>query len=150
MSERPNPIWETLAKRAEQKTTQALTALVEEKRKRALLAQRERQIEDMRVDYTRRLLEAERAAHRMSDSVIYRRFLAQVATLRRALDGAVADAERSLAAAQKRHDEADRERLRMKFLAERELEKVTRAQKAKDQRDLDAIGIRQFLKQRKS
>ena len=150
MSERPNPIWETLAKRAEQKTTQMLTALVEEKRKRAQLAQRERQIEDMRVDYTRRLLEAERAAHRMSDSVIYRRFLSQVATLRRALDGAVTDAERSLAAAQKRHDEADRERLRMKFLAERELEKVTRAQKAKDQRDLDAIGIRQFLKQRKS
>lgn len=149
MSLRPNPIWETLAKRAEQKTTQMLTALVEEKRKRAQLAQRERQIEDMRVDYTRRLLEAERAAHRMSDTVIYRRFLAQIATLRRALDGAIAEADRALAAAQERHDQAEREHLRMKFLAEREVGKVARAQKAKDQRDLDAIGIRQFLRQRK-
>lgn len=149
MTQRANPLWATLAKRAEQKATDALTALVAEKRKRAGLAQRERQIADMRADYTGRLLAAESRAHLIGDSVVYRRFLAQIATLQRTLEAAIAEADAAVRSAQDRYDRADEERIRMKFLADREADRVARAQKAREQRDLDAIGIAQFVKRRR-
>jgi len=136
--------WEALVKRAELRVTEALLHLQHSRRQLAEFRANRERLEVMRDEYRNRLQQAQSKAHAMSDNTVYRNFIARIETLQQQMRESEAIAQKAVSLAEKRHREAETERLKMEWLQKREHERVRDEREAREQRQMEEAAIIRF------
>ncbi len=136
--------WEALVKRAELRVTEALLHLQRSRRQLAEFRANRERLEVMRDEYRNRLQQAQSKAHAMSDNTVYRNFIARIETLQQQMRESEAIAQKAVSLAEKRHREAETERLKMEWLQKREHERVRDEREAREQRQMEEAAIIRF------
>jgi flagellar export protein FliJ len=136
--------WEALVKRAESRVTEALLHLQRSRRQLAEFRANRERLEVMRDEYRNRLQQAQSKAHAMSDNTVYRNFIARIETLQQQMRESEAIAQKAVSLAEKRHREAEAERVKMEWLQKREHEKVRHEREAREQRRMEEAAIIRF------
>jgi flagellar export protein FliJ len=80
----------------------------------------------------------------MSDNTVYRNFIARIETLQQQMRESEAIAQKAVSLAEKRHREAETERLKMEWLQKREHERVRDEREAREQRQMEEATIIRF------
>jgi flagellar export protein FliJ len=136
--------WEALVKRAGLRVTEALLHLQRSRRQLAEFRANRERLEVMRDEYRNRLQQAQSKAHAMSDNTVYRNFIARIETLQQQMRESEAIAQKAVSLAEKRHREAETERLKMEWLQKREHERVRDEREAREQRQMEEATIIRF------
>jgi flagellar export protein FliJ len=136
--------WEALVKRAGLRVTEALLHLQRSRRQLAEFRANRERLEVMRDEYRNRLQQAQSKAHAMSDNTVYRNFIARIETLQQQMRESEAIAQKAVSLAEKRHREAETERLKMEWLQKREHERVRDEREAREQRQMEEAAIIRF------
>lgn len=139
-----NNCWNILAERAQQATRDAHAQVAEARARVEKLENSEAHIDKLRADYVERYNATQKASHKISDNITYRQFLEHLRGLRLRVESQTAAARVQLNEAKAALVRAQREQAKMEAMVEREVRNAERLAAQKEQRELDAAGIRLF------
>lgn len=136
--------WNILAERAQNSTREAHARVVEARERVEKLEGSEAHIDKLRADYVERYNATQKEAHKISDNIAYRQFLEHLRGLRLRVEAQTSVARTQLNEARAALLLARREQAKMEAMVEREERNAERLAAQKEQRELDAAGIRLF------
>jgi flagellar export protein FliJ len=139
-----NNCWNLLAERAQHATREAHGRVAEARARVEKLEGSEAHIDKLRADYVERYNVTQKEAHKISDNIAYRQFLEHLRGLRLRVETQTAAARVQLNEAKAALLIAQREKAKMDAMVEREERNARRLASQKEQRELDAAGIRLF------
>jgi flagellar export protein FliJ len=139
-----NNCWNILAERAQHATREAHARVVEARARVEKLEGSEAHIDKLRADYVERYNVTQKEAHKISDNIAYRQFLEHLRGLRLRVESQTSAARVQLNEARAALLIAQREEAKMKAMVERDERNAQRLAAQKEQRELDAAGIRLF------
>ena len=139
-----NNCWNILAERAQHATREAHARVVEARARVEKLEGSEAHIDKLRADYVERYNATKKEVHKISDDITYRQFLEHLRGLRLRVEAQTSAARVQLNEARAALMVAQREEAKMKAMVERDERNAQRLAAQKEQRELDAAGIRLF------
>jgi flagellar export protein FliJ len=139
-----NNCWNLLAERAQHATREAHARVAEARARVEKLEGSEAHIDKLRADYVERYNVTQKEAHKISDNIAYRQFLEHLRGLRLRVEAQTSAARVALNEAKAALLVAQREQIKMEAMVEREERNAKRLATQKEQRELDAAGIRLF------
>lgn len=139
-----NNCWNLLAERAQHATREAHARVAEARARVEKLEGSEAHIDKLRADYVERYNVTQKEAHKISDNIAYRQFLEHLRGLRLRVEAQTSSARVALNEAKAALLVAQREQIKMEAMVEREERNAKRLAAQKEQRELDAAGIRLF------
>ncbi len=139
-----NNCWNLLAERAQHATREAHARVAEARARVEKLEGSEAHIDKLRADYVERYNVTQKEAHKISDNIAYRQFLEHLRGLRLRVEAQTSAARVALNEAKAALLVAQREQIKMEAMVEREERNAKRLAAQKEQRELDAAGIRLF------
>ena len=139
-----NNCWNILAERAQHATREAHARVAEARVRVEKLEGSEAHIEKLRADYVERYNATQKESHKISDNIAYRKFLEHLRGLRLRVETQTAAARVQLNEAKAALLIAQREQAKMEAMVEREERNAEQIAAKKEQRELDAAGIRLF------
>jgi len=139
-----NNCWNLLAERAQHATREAHARVGEARARVEKLEGSEAHIDKLRADYVERYNVTQKEAHKISDNIAYRQFLEHLRGLRLRVEAQTSAARVALNEAKAALLVAQRAQIKMEAMVEREERNAKRLAAQKEQRELDAAGIRLF------
>jgi flagellar export protein FliJ len=136
--------WNLLAERAKHATREAHLRVTEARARLENLEGSEAHIDRLRADYVELYNATQKEAHKISDNIAYRQFLEHLRGLRLRVESQTSAARIQLNEAKTALLLAQREQAKMEAMVEREERNARRLAAQKEQRELDAAGIRLF------
>ena len=138
---KPRAAWPVLAKKAKEKSDQALAEVVKAReRVKTLQASRER-MQVLYDDYLNKCREAEQQAQSISVSQNYRAFLQQIQGLILRVNVDMGQAQQAVQQKQMRLLAFEKKRLQMETLMQKDLQRVQAYQQKREQQAMDAAGV---------
>lgn len=138
---KPRAAWPVLAKKAKEKSDQALAEVVKAReRVKTLQASRER-MQVLYDDYLNKCREAEQQAQSISVSQNYRAFLQQIQGLILRVNVDMGQAQQAVQQKQLRLLAFEKKRLQMETLMQKDLQRVQAYQQKREQQAMDAAGV---------
>jgi flagellar export protein FliJ len=136
--------WTVLAKKAQDEVNERIQVVTEfRKRVDHLLQSRER-MSIMLADYQNKAQQKQLALQGMGDATNMRQFILQLHELLRRVNEDLESAQSRLADAQKRVQLAEKEKLKMQTLVEKDQVAVKSWERKQDQKTMDALGVTLF------
>jgi flagellar export protein FliJ len=139
-----NNCWNILAERAQHGTREAHARVVEARARIEKLESSEAHIDKLRADYVERYNTTQKESHKISDNIAYRQFLEHLRGLRLRVESQTSAARVQLIEAKAALLVAQREQAKMEAMVERDERNAEQVAAKKEQRELDAAGIRLF------
>ncbi len=139
-----NHCWNILAERAQHATREAHARVLEARARVEKIEGSEVHIDKLRADYVERYNATQKESHKISDDIAYRQFLEHLHGLRLRVESQTAAARVQLNEAKAALLFAQREQAKMEAMVEREERNAEQIAAKKEQRELDAAGIRLF------
>ncbi len=139
-----NHCWNILAERAQHATREAHARVLEARARVEKIEGSEVHIDKLRADYVERYNATQKESHKISDDIAYRQFLEHLYGLRLRVESQTAAARVQLNEAKAALLFAQREQAKMEAMVEREERNAEQIAAKKEQRELDAAGIRLF------
>ena len=138
---KPRAAWPILVKKAKDASDKAQAEVVRAREKlKSLHASRER-IQAMYDSYLQKCREAEQTLQSISVSQSYRAFITQLQDLRARVDIDIHTAKLTLQDKQYRFQVAEKKRLQMQTLMEKDVQRVREWQNKREQQAMDAAGV---------
>jgi len=138
---KPRAAWPILVKKAKDASDKAQAEVVRAREKlKSLHASRER-IQAMYDSYLQKCREAEQTLQSITVSQSYRAFLTQLQDLRARVDIDIHTAKLTLQDKQYRFQVAEKKRLQMQTLMEKDVQRVREWQNKREQQAMDAAGV---------
>ena len=138
---KPRAAWPILVKKAKDASDKAQAEVVRAREKlKSLHASRER-IQAMYDSYLQKCREAEKTLQSISVSQSYRAFITQLQDLRARVDIDIHTAKLTLQDKQYRFQVAEKKRLQMQTLMEKDVQRVREWQNKREQQAMDATGV---------
>lgn len=138
---KPRAAWPILVKKAKDASDKAQAEVVRAREKlKSLHASRER-IQAMYDSYLQKCREAEKTLQSISVSQSYRAFITQLQDLRARVDIDIHTAKLTLQDKQYRFQVAEKKRLQMQTLMEKDVQRVREWQNKREQQAMDAAGV---------
>lgn len=138
---KPRAAWPVLVKKAQERCEQAQAELVKAReRVKSLEASRAR-MDKLYNDYVDKCKAAEQQAQSITVTQSYRNFIQQLQTLIQRVDLDVSTARQQLNFCRQALLAADKKRLQMQTLMDKDLERVKAYRRKKEQLELDAAGV---------
>ena len=136
--------WTVLAKKAQDEVNERIQVVTEfRKRVDHLLQSRER-MSIMLADYQNKAQQKQLALQGMGDATNMRQFILQLHELLRRVNEDLESAQSRFADAQKRVQLAEKEKLKMQTLVEKDQVAVKSWERKQDQKTMDALGVTLF------
>lgn len=138
---KPRAAWPILVKKAKDASDKAQAEVVRAREKlKSLHASRER-IQAMYDSYLQKCREVEKTLQSISVSQSYRAFITQLQDLRARVDIDIHTAKLTLQDKQYRFQVAEKKRLQMQTLMEKDVQRVREWQNKREQQAMDATGV---------
>lgn len=138
---KPRAAWPILVKKAKDASDKAQAEVVRAREKlKSLHASRER-VQAMYDSYLQKCREAEQTLQSITVSQSYRAFLTQLQDLRARVDIDIHTAKLTLQDKQYRFQVAEKKRLQMQTLMEKDVQRVREWQNKREQQAMDAAGV---------
>jgi flagellar export protein FliJ len=138
------PCWSLLANKAEEKIN-ALQAEIGQARQRIESLERSRQrVQAMYDDYRLKLNNSQIETQGMREAMNQRQFMTQLLTLMQRVSTDIQHTQNLLDSYKERLLEAERERIKMRTLADQNALAVQKNLNQKEQRHMDSLGVMQF------
>jgi flagellar export protein FliJ len=138
------PCWSLLANKAEEKIN-ALQAEIGQARQRLESLERSRQrVQAMYDDYRLNLNNSQVETQGMREAMNQRQFMTQLLTLMQRVSTDIQHTQNLLDSYKERLLEAERERIKMRTLADQNALAVQKNLNQKEQRQMDSLGVMQF------
>ena len=141
---KPRAAWPILAKKAKEKCNEATVAVVKGRERITHLRQSIERMEMLHADYVKRSLEAEKNLMTMSEAMNSRGFLQQIRTLISRVEIDLNHAKQELEIKKNALQLAEKKRIQMETLLEQDLTRVQKAERKREQTEMDAAGVMLF------
>jgi flagellar export protein FliJ len=141
---KPRAAWPILAKKAKEKCNEATVAVVKGRERITHLRQSIERMEMLHADYVKRSLEAEKNLMTMSEAMNSRGFLQQIRTLISRVEIDLNHAKQELEIKKNALQLAEKKRIQMETLLEQDLKRVQKAERKREQTEMDAAGVMLF------
>ena len=138
------PCWTVLAQKAEDKIALIQNEMAQTRTRLDSLRNSEQRVQKMYDEYRDNLNRADKQSLGMREAMNQRQFMSQLLTLMQRVKTDIQYTENALIGIKERLVSAERERIKMKTLADQNAQAVQRAENQKDQRRMDALGVMQF------
>ncbi|MEY4017897.1 MAG: hypothetical protein RLZZ189_1695 [Pseudomonadota bacterium] len=141
---KPRAAWPILAKKAKEKCNEATVAVVKGRERITHLRQSIERMEMLHADYVARSLESEKNIMTMSEAMNFRGFLQQIRTLISRVEIDLDHAKQELEIKKNALQVAEKKRIQMETLLEQDLKRVQKAERKREQGEMDATGVMLF------
>jgi flagellar export protein FliJ len=138
------PCWTILANKAEDKIAAIQNEMAYTRKHLEGLKNSEARVKKMYDEYHQNLTQPNSQSVGMREAMNQRQFMAQLSTLMLRVKTDIQYTENALVGIKERLIEAERERIKMKTLADQNAAAVQKEENKKDQRRMDALGVMQF------
>jgi len=138
------PCWTVLAKKAEDKIALIQNELVQAKSRLDSLRTSEQRVQKMYDEYRESLNRGNAKSLGMRETMNQRQFMSQLLTLMHRVKTDILYTENAIIGIRERLVLAERERIKMKTLADQNANALQCQENKKDQRRMDALGVMQF------
>ena len=140
----PRPCWAVLTKKAEDKIALIQNELVQAKSRLDSLRTSEQRVQKMYDEYRESLNRGNAKSLGMRETMNQRQFMSQLLTLMHRVKTDILYTENAIIGIRERLVLAERERIKMKTLADQNANALQCQENKKDQRRMDALGVMQF------
>ncbi len=138
------PCWTVLADKAEDKVTVIQNEMGLARKRLESLQSSQQRVQTMYDEYREKINNQCSESLGMSEAMNQRQFMSQLLVLMQRVKTDIHHTENLLLSIKERLIDAERERIKMQTLADRNAQAVQRAESIKDQRRMDALGVMQF------
>jgi len=138
------PCWTVLTKKAEDKIALIQNELVQAKSRLDSLRTSEQRVQKMYDEYRESLNRGNAKSLGMRETMNQRQFMSQLLTLMHRVKTDILYTENAIIGIRERLVLAERERIKMKTLADQNANALQCQENKKDQRRMDALGVMQF------
>ena len=138
------PCWTILMEKAEDKIALIQNELVQTRARLEGLRKSEQRVQKMYEEYLHNLNTANKQSLGMRETMNQRQFMSQLMSLMARVQTDIQYTENAIVGVKERLVSAERERIKMKTLADQNAQAVKQAENKKDQRSMDALGVMQF------